>query len=252
MTGELEAVTLVGLIILARISSFLAVIPLVSAARVPQTIRAYLAIALAMTLAPILFDAVAPIVRTATGPDYLALLGGEILTGLFLGFLLRLFFLALLFIAEVISQIIGYTGMSVPGVIENELTAPLTNLVALLAAVLLFLNDIHHLFIEHIVWSYTHVPAGTMLTGEVSSIWLSETITGVFNTVVPLSAPFLIYAVVCNVLVGMANRLVPQVPIQLVTGPAILFGGLIVGLLVLAVGLDPIVEKFARSISVGE
>lgn len=251
MTADLQTGILVGMIILARVSTFLAVIPLASAARVPQSIRAYLALGLAMTLTPILFDAVAPKVRTATGADLLVLLGAEILIGLFLGFLLRLFFLALLFVAEVISQIIGYTGMSTPGIIENELMAPLTNLIAILSMVMMFAYDVHHLFIKHILWSYSHLPVGVALTADASSDWLRETITRVFSAVVPLSAPFLVYAVVCNALVGMANRLVPQVPIQLVTGPAILFGGLIVAVLVLAVGVDPIIQSFAGSIVVG-
>ena len=239
------------MVVLARISTFIAVIPVFSSARVPQTVRAYIALGLSTALLPIVYDQIAPTVSETQGVAIIGILFNEIITGLFLGFMIRLFFLAILFAAELMAQVVGFVGMAGPGIIENDLAAPLANLVVLLVSVLFFTLNIHHLIIENVLLSYQRLPVGGVLEASMSYTGIGVALSSAFAVVTPLAGPFLLYAVVCNLLVGLANRLVPQVPIQLVTGPAILFGGMIVALMSLGIGMDPVMNSFMRTIRDG-
>ncbi len=252
MSSELQLLVSALMLIMARISTFLAVVPVFSAARIPQSTRAYIAIGLSAALLPLMYERIVPSIQGAQGPGIVTMMLAEVLTGLFLGFLLRLIFLAIFFAAEVLAQVVGFVGMAGPGLIENELSAPLANLVTLLVAVLFFTQGLHHQVIENVVISYDRFPIGGVIASELTYTTLSAALTKAFAIVMPLTGPFLVYAVVCNVLVGLANRLVPQVPIQLVTGPAILFGALIVALLAFGVGIDPIIQNFSKVIVQGE
>ena len=252
MTGNIEMLATVLMVVLARISTFIAVIPILSSARVPQSIRAYIALGLATAIMPILYDQIAATLTSNDGVLIVAVLVNEVLIGLLLGFLIRLFFLAILFAAEVMAQVVGFVGMAGPGIVENDLAAPLANLVILMIAVLFFTYNVHHHIIEHILISYQRLPVGGVLDPSLSFTGLGNALSQAFTVVTPLAGPFLLYAVVCNLLVGLANRLVPQVPIQLVTGPAILFGGMMVALFSLSVGMDPIMKSFIRIIAEAE
>ena len=235
----------VALLILARLSAFLAVLPFFAAARVPATVRAAIAISLSISLTPILFPAVQARVSSIKEWEFLAALLGEIVTGAFLGLLVRLFFLAVSFTADVIGQIIGFVGVLVPSVQDSEMTNPLADLIFLFSVVLFLTYDQHLVLIEKIVGSYDVFPVSAGPGAGASIEKLASTASMSFVWTLQMAAPFVIYAAICNLLLGLANRLVPQVPVQFVMGPAILLGGLAVAVVIVAVAVDIAIRRYA-------
>ncbi|MDX2308847.1 MAG: flagellar biosynthetic protein FliR [Hyphomicrobium sp.] len=251
MNAEAELMLSVALLVMARVSAFLAVVPFYAFARVPPIARAVLAIAIALSLVPVLFDDVAPSARNLGSEAWIGLLAGELVIGLALGFLVRLFFLAIQFAASVAAQVVGFTGLMGPGVADDELTTPLADLIVLFSTLLFFINDLHLLAVERMVQSYAALPPGRALDPFAAIEAVSATASAAFAAALQLSAPFIVYGTVCNVLLGLANRLVPQVPIQFVAAPAILTGGLMVALLVLSIASAGLTMRFGGWISQG-
>ncbi len=245
MTAELQAWLEVALVVLGRVSAFLAALPFVSAARVPMPVRAYLAISLSVALTPLLYDSVYPRVEKLSEVELLGVVGAEIVVGLFFGFLVRVFFLAVSFVAEFISQQLGFMGMFAPSITEGELLSPFADLVLLLTAALFFLSDLHLMLIQGLVSSYDIVAVAKLPDLESAGNLLSSRMSTVFQWSLQLSAPFVLYVTVCNFLLGLANRLVPQVPIQFVMAPAILAGGLGLALLVLTMAVERLIARFS-------
>lgn len=243
MTAELQIWLTAALLVLARVSSLLAVLPFFAAARVPATIRAYIAIALSVSIAPALYDA-ASVSILRSEAELLAVFVAEVWIGLFFGFMVRVFFLAVAFTAEFISQQVGFIGMFIPSVTEGEMITPLADLTGLFAAVLFFTMDMHLYLIRGIFTSYDVLPVASALEPWIWMDALAVRVSNVFVLSLQLAAPFVLYVTVCNLLLGLANRLVPQVPIQFVMAPAILFGGLGLALFVLTVAMERLMTRF--------
>jgi flagellar biosynthetic protein FliR len=245
MSGQAMDWLGVALVVLARLSAFLAVLPFFAAARVPPAVRAAIAISLAIAVTPLLFSAVHPKVADSGDAGLLSALLSEIITGVFLGLLVRLFFLAVAFSADVIGQLIGYVGVIVPSIQDNEMTNPLADLIVLFSVVLFLSYDHHLVLIEKIIESYDVFPIhGGPQSGPAIENLASMTSLA-FVWTLQLAAPFVIYVTICNLLLGLANRLVPQVPVQFVMGPAILLGGLAVAVLIAATAVDIVIRRYS-------
>lgn len=242
MTPELQAWMTVALLVLARVSTLIAALPFIAAARVPATIRAYIALALSLAITPALYDVVD--VQKNSEIELLSALMAEVGIGLYFGFMVRVFFLAVSFTAEFISQQVGFMGMFVPSITESETVTPLADLIGLFSAVLFFAMDMHLYLVQGVFTSYEVLPLATTL--DIASLMdaLAGRISTVFVWSLQLGAPFVLYITVSNLLLGLANRLVPQVPIQFVMAPAILFGGLGLSLLVLTVAVERLMTRF--------
>ncbi len=235
----------VAVIVLARVSSFLAVAPVLSALRVPPLVRAHLALVLSLALAVNLYPSILSVVTKTAGGDFIGLVSVEVVKGLFLGFLVRLFFVALTFAGDFISQLAGYSGMMAPSVMEGEPATPLANLLVIFATVVFFIQDLHLLLIEKLMASYATMPPGTGLDHFQSFDQLASALSTAFLTALQISGPFVIYVMVCNIVLGLANRLVPQVPIQLVSAPLMMLGGLFIAMFTLGLAAQVFLGSLA-------
>ena len=206
MTPEFQVWMTAALLVLARVSALIAVLPFFASARVPATIRAYIAIALSLAITPSLYGAVNVIAGKISEMELLGVFVTEVGIGLYLGFMVRVFFVAVAFTAEFISQQVGFMGMFVPSVTEGEMTTPLADLMGLFSAVLFFAMDIHLYLIRGVFTSYEVLPIATTI--EVASLIdaLAERVSTVFIWSLQLGAPFILYVTVCNLLLGLANR----------------------------------------------
>lgn len=246
MSGDVEAWILIAVLVICRVGAFLAVAPFLSAARVSPSIRVFVALALSLALTPLLHSAIAPKVATLADATLLSAMVGEILTGLVLGFLVRLFFLAFGFAGMYVASLVGFMGMLGPSIESDEATTAFADLMTMFAAVLFFVTGLHLVVIGAILDSFQGIPVAEGLSAIESIERVAETARVAFLLALQLSAPFIMYAVVCNVLLGLANRLVPQVPIQLVAAPMIVFGGLMLGYLVTAITIESFLDAVGR------
>ena len=129
--------------IFCRVGGCLLIAPGFSSTQVPMRIRLYVALAASLALSPLLIDTVRPVVGDGSGPSLLSLLFTELATGLFIGFIARLFFMALQTITVAMTQAIGLS--PIPGTVgdDHEQVPALTALFMLTATTLLFVSGLH-------------------------------------------------------------------------------------------------------------
>ena len=74
-----------------------------------------------------------------------------------------------------------------------------------------------------------HGAAGRTSPSRPSSAWrrLADAFSGTFILALQISSPFIVYALIINLMVGIANKLMPQIPVYFISMPFVLAGGLL-------------------------
>jgi flagellar biosynthetic protein FliR len=209
-----------------RIGGCLMLMPGFSSARVPVHVRLFIAVAVTLALSPLLV----PMLRAAlpqVAPDaMLALIVSETVVGALIGLMGRLFFLALQFMATAAAMFIGLSNTGAP-IEDTEPVPAFAALITLTATLLFFLADQHWEVLRALLGSYSALPVTEPLAAAFSLTKLADAATSAFLLALQISAPFIVYALIINFMVGIANKLTPQVPVYFVSVPAVLAGGFI-------------------------
>ena len=92
---------------------------------------------------------------------------------------------------------------------------------------LIFASDMHHLIIEALIQSYDVFPAGTILVGDLAQ-QMVKAVSASFYIGLGIVTPFIIMAVVMNLGLGLANRMMPSLPVFFVAAPVLIGAGLFV------------------------
>lgn len=220
---ELDEYATGVILILCRIGTTLMLSPGFGTARVPARVRLYLALALALAAAPGVLDG--STLKLARGGLLLGFVVAECIVGAVIGLVCRIYIAALEFMMSAVSNYIGLNGLAAG--VDNEDAAPtLATLVALSATLLILLLDFHHILIRTVLDSYGRIPLGTMAEPEFSLRLLASTLDIAFKISLQVTGPFIVYAILVNVLFGILGKLIPQVPSYFVSIPFLLMGGL--------------------------
>jgi len=211
-------------------------------------VSARLRLAFALLVSLLLFPMVRPLLpaqdATPGAPGLIALLFGEILIGLVLGLTVRMVLAALQTAGIVISQQLGLSyAMTVDPTMGGQ-QAALGNFLTLLGITLILATDLHHLALDAIGRSYMILPPdGVPGMGEAAQLAVRAIGRG-FTLAVQISAPFLAFALLFNLGLGVLSRLMPQLQVFFVAVPASILIGMLILLgalgLVMGVFLDDI------------
>lgn len=228
---------------LCRIGGCFLVLPGLSGSRIPPQVRLFLVIGIVIAL----FTQVSAQFEGVRLDDPMLMaryMASETLIGLFIGFCVRYFLLALGFMGNAIGMSIGYGNLMGPGIEEVDPQAAVSTLLTMSAILLLFMMDFHHAVIRSLIASYSVMPVdGTFSTGVIL-MNLTETLQESFMIVLRLGSPFIAYALVINLMVGILNKLTPQIPIYFVSLPFVIAGGLVLLYFALPTFLSLFVQGF--------
>ncbi len=216
-------------LVLARIGCACMLLPVVGEAEVPATIRAGLVVALVALLLPGLLVLLPP---APSQPMRVAgMVGAEIVTGLWFGFLTRLVLLALTLAGQMIALLAGQSSVVQPDPALGAGTAALGRLMSVAAPVLVLATGLHAPLLTALAGSYTVMPPGVLLPpGDTLQSVVAEVGT-MFALAVRLAGPFLLAGLAWQVALALLGRLVPQLQVMSLAAPA----HLLLGLLLLAV-----------------
>ena len=217
---------LLVLLAFCRVGGCFLVLPGISSSRVPVQVRLILVIAITIAM----LGQIWPLLATTdiSDPALLArLVVSETAVGVFIGLCVRFYLLALGFIATAMGTVIGFGNLMGPGFEDTEPQAALGTLLTMAALLLLFILDFHHQVIRSLIASYSVVPVSGGFQTETYLANLTETLKESFLLVLRLGSPFIAYALVMNLMIGILNKLTPQIPIYFISLPFLIFGGLL-------------------------
>nr|WP_205520701.1 flagellar biosynthesis protein FliR [Propylenella binzhouense] len=212
--------------VFCRIGSCLMLMPGFSSSRIPVQVRLFLAVAVTLALAPILVPRVSGL---AVDDRPVALAGtvfAEVLTGTAIGLMGRIFFIALETLAAGAAMMVGLGNMPGAPIDDAEPLPPLVSLVMLSAAVLVFATEQHWEILRGLLASYAALPVGEGFSPRFGLTGLADRLSEAFVLALRVTSPFVVYGVVVNLGVGLANRLTPQIPVYFISIPFVLLGGL--------------------------
>jgi flagellar biosynthetic protein FliR len=222
----LQSIIIAAFLAFCRVGGCFMLMPGLSSARVPLQVRLFVAIAASGALLIHLWDRIAPFV-TREPTVLLVLIASESLIGALIGLIARLYVLALQFIASAVATLIGFNGPGGAGIEEAEPQAALGSIISFSALMLLFVFDFHHEIIKALVMSYEVAPISAMFNPQSALVDMTDTVSESFMVMIRLGSPFIAYAILVNIGVGLVNKLVPQIPVYFISLPFVITGGLI-------------------------
>lgn len=223
---------LVGALVFLRVAAAVALLPGFSERPVPQRVR--LAVAFAFTLAVAPAAATGPVPADISLPFALRALATETITGLLIGFALRLTLLTLEMAGTVAAQSTSIAQLF-PGAAEPM--PAVSHLLVWAAIGLAMMAGLHIRLCEVFLASYAVLPAGAMPDAELVRGWSLSHIGAAFALAVKIAAPFVAISFLYNIALGVINRAMPQLMVSLVGAPAIALGALLLLFIAVPPGL---------------
>lgn len=219
-TGQ---VFLTGLVF-ARVAAMVMLVPGLGESPAPARIRIAFAFLLALVLTPVVAPTIPAVPQELSGLAMAVV--REILLGLMIGAILRMFLGALAAAGEIISiqTTLSFAQTANPAFGQGGST--IAAFLTLLGVVLVMTTNLHHLFIAAMVRSYTLFPFTHALPVQDSATLAIQTFAGAFTLGVQLAAPIMVFSLVFNVATGLIGRAMPQFQIFFAATPLQLLLGL--------------------------
>lgn len=222
MTFELDiiGVFLVG----CRVGGCLMLTPGFSSARVPVRVRLFLAIVIALAVAPLVLAG-----QPLSKVDDRELIQGifaETIIGATIGLIARIYMAGLSFMANAMASYIGLNGIGT-GVDADEAEPTLATLITVVATLILLLSDVHRYILMIAIESYERLPM--LVVPEFGTVMrlLTESMQAAFLIGLQTVAPFLVYGFLTNLVFGLLGKLIPQLPSYFISVPFLIAGGLV-------------------------
>lgn len=237
LTGIAEQAIWHGAMVLMRVGGAVMLLPVLGEQALPLRIRLAAALAITLVVAP----GVTPVAVTP-----LALIA-ETITGLVLGFGLRLLIMALQMAGILAAQSVSLAQMfSGTGPEPQPILANIFVLSGL--AVFLAMGGLPHA-VQLLLLSYDLVPAGQAPDPAVLADWGLAGCARAFALAFTLAAPFVLAALLYNLALGAINRAMPALMVTFIGAPALTLGGLILLALVTPRLLDHWQAALARALA---
>jgi flagellar biosynthesis protein FliR len=208
-----------------RIGGCLMLMPGFASSRVPVNVRLFIAIAVTLALSPLIVPPLQSSLPQLQTPTMVSLLISETVIGALIGVMGRMFFLALQFMAAAAAMYIGLGNAADAPIEDSEPLPAFATLITLTATLLFFLTDQHWEVLRALLASYVALPVTEPFALDFSLVKLTDAASSAFLLALQISSPFIVYTIIVNLMVGIANKLVPQIPIYFISVPIVLAGG---------------------------
>lgn len=113
---------------------------------------------------------------------------------------------------------------------------------------LIFATDLHHMIIIALLMTYEVFPVGQVPVGDLAEQIIMAASKS-FYIGVAITAPFYVMGLILNLGLGLANRMMPTLPVFFVAVPVLLFFGLLVLAISAAPALSGFLQAFAEWLS---
>jgi len=210
-------------LVFARIAAIVMLLPGIGEEGVPPRVRLGLALLFALSIFPVA-QPYLPAMPERPAALY-GLIIREILIGIMIGAVLRMFLSSLAVAGEIVSlqTTLGFSQTANP--MEAAPSTSLATFLTLMGLTLVFATNLHHQFIEAIFGSYTLFnPSKAVPVGDAGALAV-QTFSKSFALGLQLAAPVIVFALVFNIATGLVGRVMPQFQVFFVASPlAVLLG----------------------------
>jgi flagellar biosynthetic protein FliR len=209
---------------LARVGAAMALLPGLGEPGAPATVRIGVALGITILLLPDL-QPMTPLVPES-GIQMALMVAGEVVTGLWFGWIARMIALALPIAAQFIAYLIGLSSVLQP---DSELGAQSTalgKLFELAAPMLILSTGLYALPLKALDGLFRLIPPGHLLPAGDSAQVALHAVGTTFGLALQLASPFVVADIVWHVAIGQIARAGSRMQIYFVSMPGQILGGL--------------------------
>jgi flagellar biosynthetic protein FliR len=203
-----------GVLVLVRVSGLMVFAPLFSSAAIAPRIKAGFAIAITILLAPV----VGTLPNARPQLDMSGLLG-ELAVGLTFGFALSLILETLMFTGQMLGMEFSFSLVNLMDPNSNIQTPVLGQLLSWVGLLVLIGAGLDRTLLTAVMRSFAAVPVGQAAMRAGTGAALAAMTGGVFLAGLQLAAPVIAAALTVEVVVALAGRMCPQLPVMVVSIP---------------------------------
>ena len=213
-----------GGLVFARLGAIIMLLPGLGETFIPARVRLAFAFSLSLMMYPLLAGSAPPLPVDGAG------LGGavikELLIGLMIGGILRLFMSSLATAGEIVSLQTTLSFAQTANPMQAQPSTTLGTFLGLIGIVLIFATNLHHMFIAAVASSYEVFPFSREVPVADAGQLALQTLSKSFALGLQLAAPVVVFSLIFNVATGLVGRVMPQFQVFFVATPLIVLLGL--------------------------
>jgi flagellar biosynthetic protein FliR len=234
-------------LVFARVGSAFSVLPGFAEAFVAMRFRLLLAGITSVVVAPVVSSGLPP------APDspaaLLVVVGGEVLIGLFLGMTARLALAAIQTAGMIIGLQTSLSNAFAYDPTTAQQNAVIGSWLSMIALVLIFVTDLHHLMLRGLVESYALFrPGQAPPIGDLTEL-IARLVSSSFMLGIQIATPFMAFGFIFFLALGLIARLMPQVQIFFVAMPLQIIIGFIALGSTVGIGMMIFLNRFESVLS---
>jgi flagellar biosynthesis protein FliR len=226
------------LLVFFRVAAVIFMVPIFSARVVSVIFKG----GLSLMIAYLLFDLVKMNFTAQQDPFILLMLCfKEILIGAVIGFVVRLAFNAASMSGEIISLQSGMSFARLMDPTSQHQVSMIEQIKNLIAIMIFFVIDAHHMLIQGIAYSLTTLPIGSASLNAPLAGYLIKATAGLFGAAFRIGAPIIVTLFLVELSFGIMSRMIPQANVFVDALPA----KILITVLMLGMSLGYIVPSIA-------
>ena len=211
-------------LVFARLGAIVMLIPGIGEAFIPPRIRLAFALSLALMMFPLVSRGAPALPADAAGMALAVI--KELLIGLMIGGILRLFMTSLASAGEIVSLQTTLSFSQTANPMQAQPSTTVGTFLGLIGVVLIFTTDLHHLFLAAIVRSYDLFPFSRSVPLADAGQLAVQTMGRSFALGLQLAAPVVVFSLIFNIATGLVGRVMPQFQVFFAATPLMLLMGL--------------------------
>ncbi|MCB1342152.1 MAG: flagellar biosynthetic protein FliR [Pseudooceanicola sp.] len=224
LTALLTSQVLGYALVFARLGAVMVFMPGIGEQMIPIRHRLAMGVVLSLALYP-----ATPVgaLNLETPLDLFPLLVVETAIGIWIGITARILLSALQLAGYQVGLVSGLSNAFAPSIGSFEGSTLLATALMLTGVTLIFATDLHHAILMALLMSYDVFAPGQYLGGDLAE-QIVKAASHSFYIGTMISAPFFVMGLVLNVGFGLANRMMPTLPVFFVAAPLLIVSGLFV------------------------
>jgi len=224
------------LLVLTRTAGIFTLVPIFGDNHVPMQIRVGIALSLSLIFTPLALSSQSFPVALDVLPLTVMILK-EAVTGIAIGFVTLLVFAAIQVAGEYIDLQSGFNAAQMMDPLFGSQTAIAGRFHQLLASVLFFVTNAHHIVLLGLADSFKVVPLGALSFNGVVAAGIFKLFGGLFVIALKIAAPVVAAVFLADVVLAILSRIVPQMNVLMVGLPLKIGVGLVGMLIALPISI---------------
>ncbi len=211
------------ILIAARIGGMVFTAPILGSRNFPIPAKIGLIFFTSLTLFPMISTDL--VVDVTNNYQFIFLLINELLTGVFMGLVMTVYFGFIYFAGDLIDRDLGFAMVNVVNPLDESQIAITSNLFYIFATMIFLQLDLHHELIAALVTSFEKIKLGTIFFSVPSFGILLDIVAESFVLGFQIAAPFVIAVLIANIILGLLSKAMPGMNIFILGMPFKIFFG---------------------------